>query len=389
MARRIECFDVARGTAMLFVCLSHFAASYLTPWADTGASSWLAWCDRIAGTVSMVASPTFICISGMVVGYLFRTNPGGLPSLRRKLIDRGIFVLVIGHLLQVLPGYLATYDLPQSLRFEFITDVIAVAVIIGPTAVLLTRPRFRMTAGVILVLVSWLASSLWYPTAPIPVALSRYAFGTPHPEVLAGFPLIPWLGVYLMATALGERLGQYARAGEPQRGEALLARLGVVLAAAASAMIGARHLLRAYEPALFQAHGVATEFFALAHKFPPGPVYFLFFGGWGLVLTSRIFSIARHHASHPIARVVGVIGRASFLIFVLQSYLYYLAIPALGLGHPELWPLYFAGSVLVLLGAAAIWSAFEGNRYLTIGLWRTVPMVRSFSARVRTSLAMR
>lgn len=386
MTRRVESFDVARGTAMLFVCLSHFVSVFPPAGTDTSVSPSLAWWGRIASTVSMVASPTFICISGMVVGYLFRANPGVLPSLRRKLIDRGLFMLVIGHLLQVVPGYAVTHDLSSSVKFEFITDTIAVAIIVGPSLLLSTTPRVRVIAGVALVFISWFANSLWYPSAPVAVAFSRYAFGTPHSEVLVGFPTIPWLGVYLLATVLGERVGEYARGGALQRGERLLVRVGIVSAALASVMIAVRHTLRAYQPVLFRRHDIVAELFALAHKFPPGPVYFLFFGGCGLILTSMIFALDRHYPSHPGLRVVGTIGRASFLIFVLQGYVYYLALPAIGLGRLELWPLYFGGTLLLFLMAASIWNALDGNRYLTIGLWRTVPIVRSSRSLVRTSV---
>jgi hypothetical protein len=53
------------------------------------------------------------------------------------------------------------------------------------------------------------------------------------------------------------------------------------------------------------------------------------------------------------------------------------------------WPLYYAFTVLFFVGAAAIWNAFDGNRFLTVGLWRAVPAVRVVRTRLRTALASR
>jgi len=76
VARRVDSLDVARGTAMLVVCLSHFAATYLAPWDNPALSPVVRWCGRFAGTISMVASPCFVSVSGIVVGYPLPVQPG-------------------------------------------------------------------------------------------------------------------------------------------------------------------------------------------------------------------------------------------------------------------------------------------------------------------------
>jgi hypothetical protein len=341
----------------------------------------------IAGTISMIASPTFIAVSGIVVAYLCRTNPDGMSALRRKLIDRGLFLLLVGHFLLAIPPYIQSHSL-DAFKFEMITDAIAVLVIVGPSVVVWTSPRARLALGMSILALSWVVSYLLVPRSTLGLIITGYAFGVPDDNTAWGFSFVPWLGVYVLATVLGERLG--ARARSPSRNaDNLLLRIGLVSASCGTAITIARHLVRAIAPAIEQNHAVLFGFLALGRKYPPGPVYLLFFGGIGLILISKAFAVARAGTWPALTRPLGAIGRASFFIFILQGYVYMLVLPAIGLPHPALWPLYYLASLLVFFLAATFWNSFEGNRYLTVGLWRTVPMVKAVRARVRTGIATR
>jgi predicted acyltransferase len=389
VATRVDSLDVARGTAMLFVCLSHFAATFLAPWGNPSLSSALQWSGAMAGTISMIATPSFVSVSGIVVGYLYRCNPAMMPGLRRKLLDRGLFLLLIGHLLQAFPAYLQFRDASRALRFEMITDVIGVAILIGPSLLLWLSTRGRMVVGAALLVLSWCIAYLSPPHNTFAVIVVRYAFGHPGDPASAGFPFVPWLGVYVLATVLGERMGTHAEASRPRRGDRLLLRVGGLALCIAITVTAARHVLRALAPAFINAHNALSEFLALGRKFPPGPVYLLFFAGAGLILIAKAFSVARDEAWASLTRPLGAIGRASFFVFVLQGYVYYMGVPALNLPYPQLWPVYYAASILFFLAAAALWNSLDGNRFLTVGLWRTVPIVRAMRSRVRTTLAAR
>src|SRR5262249_1592055 len=155
----------------------------------------IVWSGQLAGFISMIASPSFIVVSGVVVGYLHRANPSGMPSLRRKLIDRGLFLLLIGHFLLAYPYYVQDHD-PSDLRFERITDAIAVLIVIGPSLVMWTSARARVPIGVALLGLSWSVSSLWTPSNPVVLLFTRYAFGLSDDTLVTGFPFMPWLGVY-------------------------------------------------------------------------------------------------------------------------------------------------------------------------------------------------
>ena len=388
MARRVDSLDVARGTAMSFVCLSHFAAAYLSTAMNPSLSPAMQRAGAIAGTISMIASPTFIAVSGIVVAYLYRTNPGGMSALRLKLIDRGLFLLLVGHFLLATPYSIQAHSF-DSFKGEMITDAIAVLIMVGPALVVWTSPKTRLTIGVSILTLSWVVSYLFVPRSTLGRLITGYAFGLANDSTTAwGFSFVPWLGVYVLATVVGERLGKQARS-KSMSARNLLLRIGLISAGCGTAITLARHLVRAIAPAIEHDHSVLFGFLALGRKYPPGPVYLLFFGGCGLILISKAFSLAREGAWPALTRPLGVIGRASFFIFILQGYVYVLVLPAIGLPHPALWPVYYLASLLVFALAATIWNSFEGNRYLTVGLWRTVPMVRAVGARVRTGVATR
>ena len=372
---------------MLFVCLSHFASIFLAPWDNPSLSPIVQWSGMLAVDISMMASPTFVSVSGIVVGYLYRCNPQGMPALRRKLIDRGLFLLLVGHGLLAVPSYVQFHRTPGALRFEMITDAIGVAIIIGPSLLMWISARGRIVVGTGLLALAWCVSYLWAPHGTFASIMARYAFG--FTDELSGFPFIPWLGVYVLATVLGERVGTYARASQPRRGDALFLRVAMISLGIGIAATVARHMVRALTPALMNEHDSLFGFVAASRKFPPGPIYLLLFGGAGMILIAKAFSLSRDDKWAPLTRPLGAIGRASFFVFILQSYVYYIALPPLGLPYPQLWPLYYVTSLLFFLAAAALWNAFDGNRFLTIGLWRTVPIVRAMRSRVRTALAAR
>ena len=380
MARRIDSLDVARGAAMLFVCLSHFSGNYLATSANGGASSALSRSAWVATTVSMIASPTFVAVSALVVGYLYRAHPAGMPELRLKLIDRGLFLLLVGHIIQA-PVYGESGAMSDGVRLLFITDVIGLAIIIGPTLMMRTEAVSRLLGGAALIASSWLATAFWVPGTGVGRLVAKYALGiVDSTGGFVGFAPVPWLGVYLLMTVVGERLGAHARKGDFDAGETMLTGIGAASLATGAAFAIARILLRVVAPRFVAEHG-GLSLWSVTDKYPPGPVYLLFFGGAGLILISRAFALSRVASFGYLTRPLAALGRASFFVFVLQGYLYYIVVPPLHLPHPHLWPGYYAVTMLLLVGAAAIWDHFDGNRYLSVGLWHAMPFARTVRAR--------
>ena len=67
---RVASIDSARGAAMLFVCLAHFANAYQFVSGADASGMYLV-------LIGMVASPTFVIVSGFVAGFLSALSGNG------------------------------------------------------------------------------------------------------------------------------------------------------------------------------------------------------------------------------------------------------------------------------------------------------------------------
>jgi uncharacterized membrane protein len=389
MTRRLYALDVARGAAMLFVCLSHFGGTFLNPGKNADISPLLARIGGLATRISMIATPSFMVVSGCVIGCLYTLDPERMPALRRKLLDRGLFLLLVGHTLQA-PAYASSGHLGVELRVSYITDVIAIAIIIGPTLVSRTSQLTRMSIGALLLVLSWGIDG-WGPRSAVGIFFDRYAFGVAPVGEFAGFPVVPWLGVYLLATVLGERIGRSAQSGGREI-EHLLARIGGVLvgcgilAGLVIALIAVRQ--PRWSSTLPAHHALLHAFTGTLKKYPPGPVYLAIYAGAALLLIATAFVIVGDSRCSAVTRHLAALGRASFFIFVLQAYVYYVALPSIHIPYPALWPVYYALTVIAFVWVSRIWNRFDANRFLSVGLWRTVPFARAVRARMRTGFAL-
>ena len=170
-AERIHAIDAARGTAMLFVFLSHFGWVYFS---QNGASAYL----RVSALVGQVASPAFMIISGMMLGYLYRTSGGDFAGIRAKLIDRALFLLTIGRVFILIAHIPAAGGLWAALHWGFMTDAIAFSLIAGSILITLLEPKERILLAVgTFAVSSWLTVS-WHPHSKLLWVVQETLFGT-------------------------------------------------------------------------------------------------------------------------------------------------------------------------------------------------------------------
>ena len=380
--KRFGSIDAVRGTAMLFVCIAHFTAIYLWRTGARELASYL-------GTVGMIASPTFVIVSGMMVGFFAATNPGAFRDLRLKLLDRGVFILVVGHLLLAITVTRTSSGLAQAYRTSFITDAIAVSVIVAPwlMTALEATPRIAVAASVFLL--NWLVVVQWHPAAIGLVTLKRYFVGTPSgPDSLETliFPVIPWFAAYLAATVLGELVGKMYASGDRKGAHLLLARIGGVSVLIAGVIDAATDGFRRAEAGLVGVDWNPMFFFAIYQKFPPGPVYLGFFGGAGIVLLAVILEIDRRGEFPRVMSQLRQLGRASLFVFIAQFALYVALLGRLHLSYTPLWPVLFVFSIIALMQGAAVWDRYDGNRFLTVGL---TSLLRRNTSPIRSTAAGR
>src|SRR4051812_34879129 len=155
--RRLETVDGARGAAMLAVFLAHFCGAY----EEVLSASRF----RSIGLVTRIASPAFIWLSGMMLGLLHERNREAFAPVRDRLIDRALVLLLVGHPLITVAIQLRSHAFAVAFERLFITDTIAVCVILGALLVPRLRPGVRALAGAILLCVTWALMLLWAPQA--------------------------------------------------------------------------------------------------------------------------------------------------------------------------------------------------------------------------------
>jgi uncharacterized membrane protein len=359
---RVGSIDSARGAAMLFVCLAHFANAYhFTSGADeTGGYIVL---------VGLLASPTFVTVSGIVAGFLAITRSASFPQLRQKLIDRGVFLLLIGHAILALTGFATPRGFAWAYRVGYITDVIGFAVILGPWLVSSMRHRSRLVLAALIFTGSWAAVFFWMPSG-IGAIAKRYLIGAPNLAdwTVGYFPLVPWFAVYLAGTVIGQQLGAHYLAKNLIGGHRFLAKVGAASLGFGIAVKLGIFFLKSAFPAFAETHPTLLFSLSLYQKFPPGPVYLTLFGGAGMLLVAGVLEMARRGLQPFLLNQLRQIGLASLFVYVLQFYLYAVLLRSLRLPYTPFWPLLFVASVALLAIGAGFWNRHDGNRFLTVGI---------------------
>jgi uncharacterized membrane protein len=358
---RIRAIDATRGTAMLFVCLSHFGAAYLRP-NHALTSAWLVY------HATMIATPTFIIVSGMTLGLLHRTHRETFGSIQVKLIDKGLFLLTAGRLFILVAHVPFAGGLQAALRCGFVTDVIGVSVVVGSLLIPRLGAIARIGLGAGAYVLAWAMVLFWHPHA-LGWRLLRTALAGELDRFDAHvytyvFPLLPWLGVYLCSTCLGERLAGQASSREGHAARSFL-RLGALsMALGVAAKIGL---------VLFRGGGLASDsdlpwelLLEPGRKLPPAPAYLAFYGGAGLLLTGLLFLEWRWR---PMVWLLGLttrIGQTSLFVFILQYFVYYSFFPLAALSYRAFWPAYFFLSLVFVILVDLSWHRHGLNRLLTV-----------------------
>jgi hypothetical protein len=346
VTRRSLFIDATRGMAMGMVCLSHFGISYF----GFGANSR----DKdLTALIALPATPTFVILSGLLLGFLSIRNRATFPELSLKLMDRGLFLLVPAHAL-IVTAHLLSF---KNARFIFITDAIGVCILTGPWLVKNLSSAARLALGSGLLLFTWYLFLTWKP-AGVGRELMRAIFigDDPFAHGWLTFPLLPWLGTYLVATPLGEVLSVWISAGKNW-----VARLGSVSVVVMAAGLLLHLLGRGQSPAV-------RALLSGLKKYPPGPAYLLVCGGAGLGMTAFLGWLEQKKRLLSVLSLLATVGRSSLVVFVVQYFIYYVGFTFLRLPVTHLWPIYLATSLVLVFGVALFWDRYLGNEYLTVGL---------------------
>ena len=357
-SRRELAIDASRGAAMLLVCLSHFADGYLFP---RGALR----LGTIIKEVCVSATPTFVLLSGMMVGYLHAKNPTGFSAVRAKLADRGLFLLSVCHVLIALCTSAIFGSLAGSSTVFFVTDMLGVALIAIPPLVERWSSRRRALTGILIFGASSLTSLVWHPQPSSANAVIEILLGQPASDgtrvLLYTFPLVPWLAVYLAATALGgyvARMLSKERHLELARHFVMAGLIGLVLAVD---MLLLRRVFDGSVP--YAIHQLTSPMV----KTPPSPTFICFNLGIGLLVLAAALAASVHRRGAVIVRALSIIGQSSLFVFVLEYFIYEFVLFELAPRYSWTWPLLFLFSLAIISSLAAVWAKHGCNRFLTVG----------------------
>jgi len=356
-SNRLLFIDVARGSAMLFVLLSHFSFTYFPHTQGP--------LPTMMTLIGMVASPTFMTINGMMIGYFYRTRGPQFDRLRPFFTDRGLFLLTVGHLL-ILASH-ASY----AVRFLSITDTLGICMLVMPTLVTVLRARYRLGLAMAVYAIAEAGIIWWQPATHVASIMKETFFGTYVPGVYTyAFPVQPWLSLNLAASAVGERLGTHSNHNDERAMLRFLLKTGACAVAAAVVLNGAYHVLSHAGHVLtaVASYGLHSPF----EKWPPSPVYFLFYGGIGLMLIAASLRVSHTAGDTDIVRGLAILGQTSFALFVIQYFVYFEVFPVVRHHLPWqwAWPVYFALSIPAIVIPDVAWHKGGCNRFLTVGYRR-------------------
>jgi len=343
---------------MLVVFLAHFADAFYGPHPR----------HHLFILITRMASPAFVWLSGMMLGVLHCRHRAHFTDTRDRLIDRGLFLLLVGHPL-LMGAFMIRSAWADTWRVLFITDTLGVCLIGGSLLIDRLGVRARLLLGASCLMLSWLLILFWSPAAhgnawwlkDIITAdwrVDGFAYK---------FPLLPWFGLYMLGSSAGSVLA--ARIGDPTFRARVRVRALVIALGSIAAAVGVRALLRAVAglPAAAEYAPGLRQIASLTEKLPPGPGYVLFYGGLALLLFWLVLVADLVPWGQAFSRWSALFGRCSLACFVTQFYVYYAAVYRLP--HPPeiLAPLYFAVTVALLRLFARTWDRHGWNRLITVG----------------------
>lgn len=354
--KRIVAIDAGRGAAMLFVFLSHFAEVYFQ---NNHQQAILEKCWHIG----MVASPTFMLISGIVLGYLYCINKNNFKRIKLKLIDRGLFLLTIGHVFILFAHIPMTHGIRNALHWTFITDAIAISIITGPLIISYLSKAKRLLLGLSIYIVCLLVIYFWRPASIMILnILEEELIGTLHKFFFVdNFSILIWFSVYLCGSALGEIIGELHLEQRDYKIKIFLSQLGILLITSAIGIKFIYHFLL--------SPGFKENFFFLSNFFqknPPGPTYLFFYGGIGLLILTLLFWLEEKKWFGHLLNILSNIGKASLIIFIIQYYVYFSLFEIFHLAFTKLWLIYFILSVVLIILCGNYWLKKNYNKYFTI-----------------------
>lgn len=320
---RILSVDSMRGFAMVLVMLQH---AYQV--VDPGRISPLT--DLAIYLPTRMASVAFMSVSGMMISY-FLFSSANWDAVYRRFARRALFLMIFAHTAIHLTRYfyltpVGPATIWNHILFDYpITDTIALCLLIAPLIIRRTTPTVRAAIAAALLIVPLAVIIFWRPTDTVPLVLKAALFGNP-PElspINVGWPLLPWLGIFLCGSIAGQALARTRKGDLPV--ELLVAsmrRIGLYLFIVGMILTAAYKI---YKPWIDPADHFLFDALYPSRTTSLLPVYL------GSLLWIFAFFVQRIDLDHRYDRLawaLSVFGRTSLFTYVVQ-FLFVHSLPGL------------------------------------------------------------
>lgn len=358
--------DATRGLAMLGVMTAHFAWIFSSLHAEFTLGIVLA-------NYAAPSAPTFMLISGSLLGYVYEMRDRQLGKFALKLMDRGLFLLTAGHLI-IMAAYISyAGGIRPAATYGQITDAIGIAIIIGPLLVTHVGAKGRILIGLSLFVLTWIAIAFWEPQAAAGQWLKDTLFGAELERRSRwgyNFPLVPWVSLYIIATALGQHLAKLRKRGDDRK---LNRRLFIFAAVGLGATLAFKLFWRAADSFFdidTSSSSLGYVVYSLTNvqlKWPPSPAYFVFNGAISTALLAVLFFFERKGLFSKILRLLSTIGQNSLFVFLFQEHVY---VSLLWMANPPLnqwWTGIFVFTLFINVAAVYVWRRFAATGVFTVG----------------------
>jgi uncharacterized membrane protein len=359
--KRILTLDAARGTAMLLACLAHFAW-----WMEVAYPS----LSLKLATIGLVATPTFMVLSGSMIG--LKAGRAGLvgTKMRLDLIDRGIFLIIVAHLLIAVAEVHRSGTILQRLeQFNSVDEIGIGCILFGAFhGLALKSMRVLLAFAFGLACLGWALALAWHPLLPTGEVVEELLVGqlTNNPIIDYACPMAPFLALFVAGVVLGKFVAEREQQGRLDSIAAPLCLFGVALAGAAlAAHLGYRWAaMRGWAP----ADGAWHASVVILRKMPPSPGYLVFFTGLALLMFGLLTYLRRAAHARWLLEWLAIIGQVSLFVFVLQYFVFWTLPDLLRLKPGSYFPLLFASQIALLWFMARWWGRIGGNRWMRVGL---------------------
>ncbi len=350
--KRLRFIDSGRGVAMIFVCLSHFSEAYFQ------ATNKIALME-ISCKISMIASPTFMIITGMMLGYLYTVKGQDFSCTRRILIDRGLFLITIAHIIIQITFLPLIDKFGSSYMTTFVTDAIGISMIIGTLLISKLSKYYRLMLAALIFSISWFFVYIGKPDNYFLSILYEICFGSVYQKSFFDtFPLVQWLAIYLVGTVLGEVVAKYQLSNRLDKVFPLFMKIGSIGMIIALVFYFVRgHLI---------SEGFYSDFLHITQKNPPGIIYFAFYGSIGIFILALLERIIAMDWFNSIIYRFELIGRTSLFVFVLQYFMYFFILVLIDPPFTVFWPVLFLITIYIVMVASKFWYHKKYNRFITV-----------------------